>query len=106
MLRIALAVFIVGAMNAWGQAQSGEPAAADKVDHATAYYHFMVSRMYAEMAANSRSNNRDYAAKAIENYKAALKADPNAPDPTRLRAGFPILFRPGPPPPRQDHSLP
>jgi hypothetical protein len=74
MLRIASAMFIIGGMAAWGQTQNdGGP---DKVDRATAYYHYTLARMYAEKAATQGGSSRDYVNQAIENYRAAIKADP------------------------------
>jgi hypothetical protein len=87
MLKTALAIFIVGGMAAWGQAQNDNRNTADRADRATAYYHYMLAHLYAEKAAVSGDRNREYAAKASENYKAAIKADPHAPVPMRrLRA--------------------
>jgi hypothetical protein len=79
MLRTALAMFLVGCIAASGQTQNGATGGADKVDRASAYYHYALAHMYAEMAAATGSNNREYEDKSIENYKAALKADPQAP---------------------------
>ena len=76
MLRTTLAMFMIGGMAAWGQAQNNTSGDAVKVDRATAYYHFTVAHMYAEMAVASGGRNREYANKAMENYKAAIKADP------------------------------
>ena len=50
---------------------------APKVDKAAAYYHYSLGHLYAELAA-SYNNRGDYFNKAIENYRAALKADPSA----------------------------
>src|SRR5580692_8745705 len=49
------------------------PAASDK---SGAYYNFAMGRLYAEMAVEQQ--NKDYVAKAIQYYQAALKADPSA----------------------------
>ena len=82
MLRIAIAIFMIGGM-AWGQAQTdtskGADKKADKVDRASSYYHYALAHLYAEMAASSQSRNREYQNKAIENYRAAVKADPQTP---------------------------
>jgi len=51
----------------------------DKVDRAAAYYHYALACMYAEMDASSGGRNPEYANKAIENHKAAIKADPQTP---------------------------
>jgi len=78
MRTIVLAVFLIGTATAWGQKPKETPAVTDKVDRATAYYHYALARMYAEMAIASRGANPDYVTKAIENYKAALTADPQS----------------------------
>jgi tetratricopeptide (TPR) repeat protein len=59
---------------AWGQtpADSGK-----KIDKASAYYHYALAHMYAEMA-GAYGNRNDYLNKAIDNYKEAVKADPTA----------------------------
>jgi tetratricopeptide (TPR) repeat protein len=46
-------------------------------DKSAAYYHYSIAHMYAELAA-TYNNRGDYFTKAIENYRAALKADPSA----------------------------
>jgi len=72
-------MFIIAGMAAWGQAQNDTSGGAVKVDRATAYYHYALARMYAEMAAASRGRNIEYENEALENYKAAVKADPQTP---------------------------
>src|SRR5947209_6873063 len=59
--------------------RAAAPAASstEKVDRATAYYHYSLAHMYAELAA-TYNNRGDYFTKAIENYRLALKADPSA----------------------------
>ena len=44
---------------------------------AAAYYHFSLGHLYAEMAA-SYGNRSDYLNKAIENFRLAMKEDPDA----------------------------
>lgn len=51
--------------------------AAPKIDKGTAYYHFALGHLYAELA-GAYGNRGDYLAKAIENYRIAMKADPDA----------------------------
>jgi tetratricopeptide (TPR) repeat protein len=53
------------------------PSATQPADKASAYYHYALGHMYAELAAeyNDRS---DYLNKAIDNYRAAIKDDPGA----------------------------
>jgi hypothetical protein len=76
MLRTALAIFMIGGMAAWGQAQNETSDAADKVNRATAYYHYTLAHLYAEMATASGGTDSECVNKAIENYKAAIHADP------------------------------
>ena len=47
-----------------------------KVDRATAYYHYTLAHMYAERA-GMYNGRGEYVNQAIENYKLAIKADPN-----------------------------
>jgi tetratricopeptide (TPR) repeat protein len=61
-----------------GQNQAGtKPAAGSESEKATAYYNFSMGHLYAELA-GAFGNRGDYLNKAIEHYKAALKADPGA----------------------------
>jgi hypothetical protein len=94
MLRTALAMFLVGGISASGQTQKDASAGADKIDRATAYYHYTVAHMYAEMAAASGGRSREYMNKSIENYKAAVKADPNTPVLLQGPDLFPVLWLP------------
>jgi len=59
------------------QAQNGAPAA--PVDRASAYYHYTLAHMYADLAGQPGVRGNDYVNKAIENYKEAIKADPETP---------------------------
>ena len=61
---------------AWGQNNAGNPAAPGNVDHASAYYHYALAHMYAEMAADA--GGREYIDRAVQNYKEAVKADPTS----------------------------
>ena len=73
---VLLAIF--GTACLWGQAQpAANGAAGASVDHASAYYHYALAHMYAELAGTYR-NRADYVNSAIENYKEAIKADPDA----------------------------
>ncbi len=83
------------AVFAFGQtSQSSSPsieveskAAPHKVDHAAAYYHYTMAHMYEEMVtAYGRS---DLANKAIEEYRAAIDADPSS---EFLTAGLAELY--------------
>ena len=51
--------------------------APERLDRAAAYYHYSLGHLYAELA-TSYGNKGEYFSKAIENYRAALKADPSA----------------------------
>jgi tetratricopeptide (TPR) repeat protein len=73
----ALLIVVVGSASLWAQAQPGA-AAAPKVDRASAYYHYTVAHMYAELA-GAYGNRGDYVNQAIDNYRQAIKADPSAP---------------------------
>ena len=55
-------------------AQSDAPVT--RIDHASVYQHYMLARMYA--AKSTKSHDSEDAKKAVENYKAAIKADPEA----------------------------
>jgi tetratricopeptide (TPR) repeat protein len=59
-----------------GVAQTSGPAPA-QIDRASAYYNFAMGHMYAELA-GEYAYRSEYVDKAIEHYKAALKADPGA----------------------------
>lgn len=50
---------------------------AKKPDKAAAYYNFSMGHLYAELA-GAYGNRGEYVAKAIEHYRAAIKADPSA----------------------------
>jgi len=75
-MRLLNAVFLtllLGAGACWGQGS----APAGTGDRSTAYYRYTLAHMYAEMAGNTTTRN-DYVNLAIENYKAAIKADPTS----------------------------
>jgi tetratricopeptide (TPR) repeat protein len=75
-MRLLNAVFLIlllGAGACWGQGNA--PAA--NADRATAYYRYTLAHMYAELAGNT-TNRNDYVNLAIDNYKAAIKADPSS----------------------------
>ena len=75
MLKTAVAIFLIVGTSAWGQDQT-DATSTNKVDRANAYYHFALAHMYAEKAAASRDRNQEHVNQAIENYNAAIKADP------------------------------
>ncbi len=60
------------------QGQAAVPAtSAANSNRASAYYHFAMGHLYAELAA-AYGNRGEYFSKAIDNYKLALKLDPQA----------------------------
>jgi tetratricopeptide (TPR) repeat protein len=83
-LGLGVGVFLMGAMALFAAQDSG-PAGAGKpsggagpavVDHAQAYYHFMLARRYKELA--GVYNRSDYIDKAVAEYKLAIAADPES----------------------------
>jgi tetratricopeptide (TPR) repeat protein len=81
-LLFAFSVLLVAAAASFGQSASSSemklpnPSPARKVDKAAAYYHYTLAHMYEEqVAVYGRS---DLAAKAIEEYRAAIEADPTS----------------------------
>ncbi|HET8549272.1 MAG TPA: tetratricopeptide repeat protein, partial [Bryobacteraceae bacterium] len=67
-----LLLAVTGTVQVTAQSSSGR-----RPDKAAAYYHFTLGHMYSELAA-AYNNRTDYLNKAIENYRAAIKADPGA----------------------------
>ncbi len=59
-----------------GYAQA-PPAAGNKPDKASAYYHYSLGHLYSELA-ELYGNRGEYVTKAIENYRLAMKEDPSA----------------------------
>src|ERR1700734_504723 len=74
MFKTTVAILALGAA-AFGQAPADSPKPNDR---ASAYYHYAMAHMYAELA-SGYGNRSDYLNKAIDNYKDAIKADPTAP---------------------------
>ncbi len=58
-------------------AQTPAPTASGNAAKAPAYYHYSMAHIYSELA-EAWGNKGDYAAKAVEHYKLAIKADPDA----------------------------
>ena len=71
-LTVACAAFAVGGSGLL-HGQAGTPAGTDR---ASAYYHAALGHLYAELTA-LYGGRGEYLAKAIENYKQAIKADPS-----------------------------
>ncbi|MEO8025397.1 MAG: tetratricopeptide repeat protein [Bryobacteraceae bacterium] len=69
-----LALILVSSVAASAQKPAGPAKESSK---ATAYYHYSLGHMYAELAA-AYGNRGEYFNKAIENYRLAVKADPEA----------------------------
>ena len=108
MLRIALAMVMLGGSAVWGQSPNDASTSANKVDRAAAYYHFMLAHLYSEMA-DSSPNRRiviEYESKVLENFQAAVKADPKTPNPRELASPFTQIYIPPPPSSRQNKSRP
>ncbi len=74
-LRLGVALLSVLGLTATGAVGADAPAPA--ANRAEAYYNFSMGHVYAELAAQF-GNRGDYLSRAIEHYKAALKADPGA----------------------------
>lgn len=75
-MKFSKSVLIISASLYAGLA-GAQTAPAKKVDKGTAYYHFTLGHLYSELA-GAYGNRGDYLGKAIENYRAAMKADPDA----------------------------
>jgi len=75
--RLLLACLVVGAVPVASLAVSSQTPAPSptKVDKASAYYHYSLGHLYAELA-NAYGNKGDFLDKAIDNYREAMKADP------------------------------
>jgi len=81
---VGVGVILVGATTLFAAQDSGPTAAAKPspaagpalVDHAQAYYHFMLARRYKELA--GVYNRSDYVDRAISEYKQAIAADPES----------------------------
>jgi tetratricopeptide (TPR) repeat protein len=69
--KAAWAVILGSALAFPAMAQTQAP------DRASAYYHYSLGHMYADLA--SINGSPEYIKKAIENYKLAIKEDPNTP---------------------------
>lgn len=77
MQKAVLVLFAAG-FAAWGQnnATPASPGNDTGASNASAYYHYALAHMYAEAA--GEPGGREYIDKAVSEYKAALKADPNS----------------------------
>ena len=76
-----LAAALAAGLPVWAQTPAAAPSdatGAPKVDKASSYYHYALAHMYAELA-GAYGNRGGYLDKAIENYKAAIQADPGTP---------------------------
>lgn len=73
---VGLYLLLSGAV-AFGQGTSQTAIAKDQGDKASAYYYYTLGHLYSEMA-GLYGNRGDYISKAIDNYRQAMKADPEA----------------------------
>ncbi|HEX6897561.1 MAG TPA: tetratricopeptide repeat protein [Bryobacteraceae bacterium] len=73
---ISLSCLLLGATVAFAQ---GQPSSSQSsgTDKSAAYYNYSLGHLYSELAA-AYGNRGDYFNKAVESYRAALKADPSA----------------------------
>ena len=71
---LACPLILVGA--AFGQDTSAASKPEAKVDKAAAYYNYSLGHLYAELA--GAYGNREFFNKAVDSYRAAMKADPSA----------------------------
>lgn len=79
MQKAALGILAVLGVAAWGQGAPGQTAPqgnTSSANQANAYYYYTLGHMYAELA--GESGDRSYVTKAIDNYKLAIKADPQS----------------------------
>lgn len=72
-----LSASLFGQAASTGAKRAGGEQQPEKGDRSAAYYHYSLGHLYAELA-TSYGNRGEYYTKAIENYRLALKADPNA----------------------------
>jgi hypothetical protein len=74
---ISLSCLLFTGAFAFGQNQPAASPAPASDEKATAYYDYSLGHLYSELAA-AYGNRGDYFNKAVESYRAALKADPSA----------------------------
>src|SRR5579871_3858044 len=72
-----LPCLLLASIAAFGQNTPAGQDTSAKVDKAAAYYNYALGHLYSELAA-AYGNRGDYFNKAVESYRAALKADPSA----------------------------
>src|SRR5579884_1504737 len=72
----ACLVLLAGLATAQDTTSAGARSA-DTGDKASAYYHYSLGHLYSELA-GAYGNRGEYFNKAVENYRAALNADPSA----------------------------
>jgi tetratricopeptide (TPR) repeat protein len=73
---LSFACPLILATAAFGQDTSAAPKPGAKADKASAYYNYSLGHLYSELA--GAYGNREFFTKAVESYRAALKADPSA----------------------------
>ncbi len=70
---VLLSLFLAGSLTATPQRRSET---GSQPDRATAYYHYTLAHLYEQLAAEHM--RREYLNRAVEEYEAAIKADPEA----------------------------
>ncbi len=70
-------VFVFSLTPAFSQTPANQAPAAPTDEHASAYYDFAMAHLYGELA-GAYGNRGEYVNKAIDMYRAAMKADPSA----------------------------
>jgi tetratricopeptide (TPR) repeat protein len=76
-LSLSLLAILAAGVPAAAQSTAGTRQTDRKIDRASAYYHYSLGHLYAELA-GAYGNKGDYATRAIENFRLAMKADPRA----------------------------
>ena len=74
---LSLSCLFFTAIAAFGQNSPANTASPAKGDKAAAYYNYALGHLYSELA-SAYGNRGDYFSKAVDAYRAALKADPSA----------------------------
>ena len=81
-LGACLSLVLFAGTNSWAEQKPASPEkprpaeAAESVDHANAYYHYMLARRLQELA--GINNRGDYLDRAIDEFKKAMAADPDS----------------------------
>src|SRR6266567_4921282 len=73
----SIACLFLGAIAGVSQNSPATKSAPEQNSKAAAYYNYSLGHLYSELA-SAYGNRGDYFNKAVESYRAALKADPSA----------------------------